>query len=495
MTTTTRHLPTLRSFVGGVWRPGETEVPDENPAQPTEVLATVSQADAALASAAVDVASAALRAWARTSAPSRGELLRATAELVDLRAEEIARDLTREEGKTLAESLRETRLAAKVLRYYAAQTLDPEGETYPSHQADMLLYTRREPLGVVSIVTPWNFPISLPAWKIASALAFGNTVVWKPAEIVPHTAVHLTRALVDAGLPDGVLNLVLGKGSRVGDVLVTHPDVSGVTFTGSTPVGHAIRALATAGGKKVQLELGGKNPVVVLADGDLALAAEQISIGAFGATGQKCTATSRVLVERSVADELVERLKEQADGWALGDPVDAATTMGPLASSDQLDTVLAYLDVARREGARAVTGGERSRGPLADGYFVGPTVLVDVDPGHTVAREEIFGPVVAVLPVGSFEEAIAIANDTPFGLSASLFTNDLSKAMRFTRESRTGIVRVNSGTSGQEYHMPFGGAKDSGYGQREQGKAARDFFTELKTVYLGLPRNEEDRHG
>jgi acyl-CoA reductase-like NAD-dependent aldehyde dehydrogenase len=479
--------PMLSSFVDGDWRQGASEAANTSPIRPAEVLATVSQADAALATSAVEAASSTLPLWATTSAPSRGEVLLRAADLLEERAEAIGQDLTREEGKTLAESVRETHLAAKVLRYYAAQTLEPDGETYPSRQPDVLLYTRREPLGVVSVITPWNFPISLPAWKIASALAFGNTVVWKPAEIVPQTAVHLTRALADAGLPRGVLNLVLGKGSQVGDVLVTHPDVAGVTFTGSTPIGHAIRDRATGAGKKVQLELGGKNPAVVLADGDLDLAAEQISIGAFGASGQKCTATSRVIVERSVADDLLERLRHHADRWTLGDPLDPATTMGPLASADQMETVLGYLDVARRDGARAMAGGGRADGSFADGYFVRPTVLVDVEPDHAVAREEIFGPVAAVLSVGSYEEALALANDTPFGLSASVFTNDLTLALRFTRESRTGIVRVNSGTSGMEHHVPFGGTKDSGYGQREQGKAARDFFTELKTVYFGAP--------
>lgn len=486
-----RDVPTLSSLVDGVWRPGSGKVQTRNPANPGEVLFSVSLADATLAASAVEAARRALPGWATMSAPARGEVLSRAAGLLDERAAAISRDLTREEGKTIAESTRETHLAAKLLRYYAAQTFDPDGETYPSHQPDLLLYTRREPLGVVSAITPWNFPISLPAWKIAAALAFGNTVVWKPAEIVPRTAVHLTQALVDAGLPDGVLNLMLGKGSQIGDVLVTHPGIAAVTFTGSTPVGRSIQARAAAGGRKLQLELGGKNPAIVLADGDLDLAAEQISIGAFGATGQKCTATSRVIVERSVVAELVERLKAHAEGWTLGEPLDPITTMGPLASEDQLDTVLRYLQVAHDEGGRVVTGGGRppSGGSLADGYFVNPTVLADVRPDHVVAQEEIFGPVAAVLPVESFDEALATANDTPFGLSASVFTNDLSKALRFTRESRTGIVRVNQGTSGQEYHVPFGGTKDSGYGQREQGKAAREFFTELKTVYLGIPPN------
>jgi acyl-CoA reductase-like NAD-dependent aldehyde dehydrogenase len=309
-------------------------------------------------------------------------------------------------------------------------------------------------------------------------------VVWKPAEIVPRTAGHVAGALRDAGLPAGVLNLVIGRGSQIGDVLVTHPDVGAVTFTGSTPVGQAIQAKAAAAGKKVQLEMGGKNPSVVLAGADLEHAARQISIGAFGAAGQKCTATSRVIVERSVAAELTDRVKEHADRWVLGDPLDAATTLGPVASDEQLQTVLGYIDRARQEGARAVAGGGRGEGALAEGYFVRPTVFVDVEPSHAVAREEIFGPVAALLPVDSYEEAIAEANNTPFGLTASLFTNDLTLALRFTRDIRTGIVRVNQATSGIEYHVPFGGTKASGHGHRELGKAAREFFTETKTVYI-----------
>ncbi|NIK61414.1 aldehyde dehydrogenase family protein [Kribbella shirazensis] len=477
----------LSSLVAGDDRPGPARTMLVNPARPSEVVNTVALADAAVAEAAIDAAHRAAAAWRATSAPARGEVLRLAAQKLDESVETIARDLTREEGKTLAESARETQSAAKLFRYFAAQTLDAQGETYPSHFPDLLLYTRREPLGVVSVITPWNFPIQLPSWKIAAALAFGNTVVWKPAENVPRTTLHIASALVDAGLPDGVLNIVLGRGSQIGDILVTDPRVAAVTFTGSTPVGRTIQQRAVAAGKKVQLELGGKNPAIVLADADLERAAREISVAAFGATGQKCTATSRVLVERPVFDELVERLEAEAASWVLGDPLDANTTMGPVATAGQLDTVLGYLERARVEGARAVAGGSRADGALADGYFVAPTVLVDVERSHAVVREEIFGPVAAVLPVDSFADAVAEANNTPFGLSAGIFTADLSRALQFVEQSQAGIVRVNRSTSGVEYHVPFGGMKDSGYGQREQGKAAQDFFTESKTVYLAGP--------
>jgi aldehyde dehydrogenase (NAD+) len=472
----------LTSYVNGEWRPGPSESADINPAAPKEVVATVSLADAALADGAVRTAAAALADW---RAAVRGEVLRKAADLLESRAEDIGRDLTREEGKTLAEAVREVVLAASVLRYHAGQVYEPDGESYPSLQDDVLLFTRREPVGVVSVITPWNFPIMIPAWKIGPALAHGNTVVWKPADLVPLTAVRLTQALVDAGLPGGVLGLVLGKGSEVGDVLTGHDEVAAVSFTGSNTVGHRIQARAGAAGKKIQLELGGKNPAIVLADADLERTAKEVASAAFAGSGQKCTATSRVIVDRAVAGDFVDALRAQAAAWRPGDPLAAGSAIGPVSSADQLDGVLGHLDRARRDGARAVAGGGRAGGDLAEGYYVEPTVLLDVEPSHPVAREEIFGPVAVVLPVASYEEAVELANDTPYGLSASLFTGDLSAAMRFSRDSHTGIVKVNQSTSGVEFHVPFGGTKDSGTGHREQGKAAREFFTESKTVYIG----------
>jgi acyl-CoA reductase-like NAD-dependent aldehyde dehydrogenase len=411
-------------------------------------------------------------------------VLRHAADLVDARAEAIGRDLAREEGKTLAEAVGETRRAAAILRYYGGQTLEPDGETYPSHSPLTFLYARREPLGVVAAITPWNFPIAIPAWKIAPAIAFGNTVVWKPAEIVPLTATHLAAALGDAGLPDGVLNLVLGRGSVVGDTLVTHDRVDAVTFTGSNAVGRAIQLKATEAGKKVQLELGGKNPAVVLADADLELAAEQVARGAFLSAGQKCTATSRVIVEQPVLEELGERVAELARAWPVGDPLDEATKVGPLSSQAQLETVSSYLELAEREAARVLAGGGRAED---GGYFVEPTVLADLPATSRVVREEIFGPVVALLSAGSYGEAVALANDTPYGLTAALFTRDLGKALRFAHDIRAGVVKVNQETAGLEFQVPFGGMRQSSSGSREQGKVARDFFTQWKTVYLDAP--------
>jgi aldehyde dehydrogenase (NAD+) len=473
--------PALTSLVGGRSREGDEVVDDVNPASPDERVATVSLATPHLAAQAVDAAATAFSAWRDTPPPARGDVLRRAANLVDERADAIGRDLAREEGKTLAEAVGETRRAAAILRYYAGQTLEPDGETYPSHSPVTFLYARREPVGVVTAITPWNFPIAIPAWKIAPALAYGNTVVWKPAEIVPLTSTHLITALADAGLPDGALNLVLGRGSSVGDTLVTHEGVEAVTFTGSNAVGRAIQLKATEAGKKVQLELGGKNPAVVLADADLELAAEQVARGAFLSAGQKCTATSRVIVEQPVVDELGERVAALARSWPVGDPLDDATKVGPLSSQGQFETVSGYLDLAEREAARVLAGGGRANG---GGYFVEPTVLADLPANSRIVREEIFGPVAALLPAGSYEEAVALANDTPFGLTAALFTRDLGKALRFAREIRAGVVKVNQESAGLEFQAPFGGMRGSSSGSREQGKVARDFFTQWKTVYL-----------
>jgi acyl-CoA reductase-like NAD-dependent aldehyde dehydrogenase len=476
--------PKLASIVDGRRREGDEVVPDINPAAPEQHVATVSLAGPELAAEAAEAAANAFARWRETPPPARGDVLRRAADLLDERADGIGRDLAREEGKTLAEALGETFRAAAILRYYAGQTLEPDGETYPSHSALTFLYARREPLGVVLAITPWNFPIAIPAWKIAPAIAFGNTVVWKPAEIVPLTSTHLAAAFTDAGLPDGVLNLVLGRSTVVGDTLVEHDRVDAVTFTGSNAVGRAIQLKATEAGKKVQLELGGKNPAVVLADADLELASEQVARGAFLSAGQKCTATSRVIVEQPVLEELGERVAAVARSWPLGDPLDESTKIGPLASQSQLETVSGYLDLAEREEARVLAGGGRSSN---GGYFVEPTVLSNLPATSRVLREEIFGPVAALLPASTYEEAVALANDTPFGLTAALFTRDLGKALRFSRDIRAGVVKVNQESAGLEFQAPFGGMRGSSSGSREQGKVARDFFTQWKTVYLDTP--------
>lgn len=473
----------IRSYIGGDWRNGTRAVQDISPANPSEIVAEVSMGGAELATEAVTKARTAYREWRALPAPARGDILRKAADVLEGRANDVGRDLTREEGKTLAEGIGETKRAVAILRYFAGQTLEPDGETYPSASPLTFLYARREPIGVAAAITPWNFPIAIPAWKIAPALAYGNTVVWKPAEIVPLTAVHFLQALVDAGLPPGVLNLVLGKGSDVGTVLTTHPDVDAVTFTGSNAVGRRIQAQAVEKGKKVQTELGGKNPAVVLADADLDLAAEHVARGAFLSAGQKCTATSRVIVEESVLDAFNERLVHLANTWKLGDPLQADTKVGPVASQDQMHSVLDYLHIGAEEGGQVLAGGAEAAG-LGDGYYIRPTVLSRLPKDSRVVREEIFGPVAAVQGVRDYAEAVALANDTPFGLTSSVFTRSLTHAFRFASDIRTGVVKINQESAGLEYHVPFGGTKESSSGSREQGRAAREFFTQWKTVYM-----------
>jgi acyl-CoA reductase-like NAD-dependent aldehyde dehydrogenase len=475
-------MPQARSFVGGEWVNGSA-VADVNPAWPGEPVAEVHQAGPETARDAVAAAATAFTAWQATPPPSRGAILRRAADLLEQRAESIARDFTNEEGKTLPEAAGEIARAVAIFRYYSGQTLEPDGETFPSHAPSTLLFARREPVGVVLAITPWNFPVAIPAWKIAPAIAYGNSVVWKPAEITPLSAVRVMEALTDAGLPPGVLNLVIGRGSVVGDALVDHPAVTSVTFTGSNAVGRAIQSRATAAGKKVQLELGGKNPAIVLADADLALAAEQVARGAFLSGGQKCTATSRVIVEQGALPEFTERLLERARGWPVGDPTASETRIGPLSSEEQMRTVLRFLDEGRAAGARYLAGGGRAEG-LGDGYYVQPTVVVEAAPDSRLVREEIFGPVAALLPAAGFEEALALANDTAYGLSASLFTRDLKHALAFARGIQAGLVKINQESAGVEFQAPFGGFKASSSGSREQGKVAREFFTQWKTIYL-----------
>lgn len=476
-------MRTVQSFVRGQWCPGDMETSDINPAQPSTAVAQVSLASRTIAQNAVQAAVDVVHSWRTTPAPARGEILRKAAEILQQRTADVARDLALEEGKTLAEAAGETARAVAILRYFAAQTLEPDGETYPSHSRRTFLYAVREPVGTIVAITPWNFPIAIPAWKIAPALAYGNTVVWKPAEIVPVTATHLVQALADAGLPDGVLNLVLGRGADVGETLTTHRGVDAISFTGSNKVGREIQAKAVSLGKKVQLELGGKNPAIVLADADLDNAADHVARGAFLSAGQKCTATSRVIVDRKIWDAFRQKLADQAKLMVLGDPLDANAKIGPVSSQQQFETVRSYLEIAKKENADFVTGEMPDR-DVSKGYFIQPIVLSGLSPQSPVVREEVFGPVAALLPAANPEEALALANDTPFGLSASVFTNDLNRAMGFVKGLRAGVVKVNQETAGLEFQVPFGGMGESSSGSREQGKVARDFFTQWKTVYI-----------
>ena len=473
-------------YVDGAWRPGADELVAVNPARPAEQLGRYALAGAADVDDALAAARAALPAWRARPGLERAELLHRAAAIVEQRSEQIAVALTREEGKTIGEARGEVRRGVGVLRYFAGEVSQPAGEVYQSAVEGRFLFTLQEPLGVVAVVTPWNFPVAIPLWKIAPALAFGNTVVWKPATPTPQSSVHVIEALHDAGFPPGVVNLLLGGRSPVGQALVDAPGVDAISFTGSNPVGRAIERAATARGVKVQLELGGKNPVVVLPDADVALAVRETVRGAMLSTGQKCTATSRAIVVGDVADAFEQALLEAVRGLRVGDPLDPAVDVGPLVSAGQRDAVAAHLDQARAEGLRVGAGGGLLERPDG-GWFVEPTVYLDVDPRSPIAREEIFGPVLAVMRAPDLDAAIALANDVDFGLSASVFTRDVEAAFRFVRGVDAGLVHVNSETTGSETQVPFGGMKASSSHSREQGRAARAFYTATKTVFLDMP--------
>ncbi|MCW3066586.1 MAG: aldehyde dehydrogenase family protein, partial [Solirubrobacterales bacterium] len=412
---------------------------------------------------------------------ARAEILRRAADALEARADEGARRLTSDMGKALRDARAEVLRSAAILRYFAGELLQPSGETYPSADPATMLFTVEEPLGVVCAITPWNFPFAIPTWKLAPALGFGNAVVWKPAEAASGSAVLLTETLAAAGLPDGVLNLVTGKGRAMSPALTGDPRLAALTFTGSGPVGVRLRQAVADRNVKVQLELGGKNPAIVLADADLEDAAVQVVRGAMLSTGQRCTATSRVYVERAIAPRFRELLRAQVDGLVVGDPFDEATDVGPLASAEQRDTVAAYLALAREERVEVVAGGGIDE---EGGCFAEPTLLAGVAAGSALMREEIFGPVLVIEEVDDYDAALAAANDTEFGLSSALFTRDIAKATTFVRRTQSGVVHVNRETAGVEPHVPFGGVKGSSSMSREQGKAARQFFTTTKTVYL-----------
>ena len=402
---------------------------------------------------------------------TRANILHKAANILESRIPEVGRELTREEGKTLKEGIGETTRAVQILRYFAGEAQQPSGEHYPSVNPHTLLYTTREPLGVVAVVTPWNFPIAIPAWKIAPALAFGNTVVFKPASLTPLTAVRLVEALDEAGLPAGVLNLVTGSAANVGDPLVRDPRVVAITFTGSNETGAELRRSAAERGAKLQLELGGKNPAIVLADADLEHALGHVVAGAMMSTGQKCTATSRAIVDRRIVDRFTEMLADRIGGLKVGDPLDAETQIGPLIDERAAERVAGEVDAAKQAGAELVVGGERLGSGLERGAFLAPTLFADVDPKSRLGQDELFGPVLGVIPVDSMEEAMAVANQVKFGLSASIFTRDLGRALAFAREIEAGVVHVNSETAGAEPQVPFGGMKGSSSYSREQGKA------------------------
>jgi acyl-CoA reductase-like NAD-dependent aldehyde dehydrogenase len=466
-------------LIGGQ-RVGQPRVARANPADPGDVVSVRPEGEQAHAEAAVSAAAQAQAAWATTPAPARGAVLSRASQLLRERADQVALDLCREEGKTLAEARGEVSRAVDVLAYFGGEGWRLFGQVVPSSEPDMLLYTRREPLGVVACITPWNFPIAIPAWKIAPALVAGNTVVLKPASLIPLTAYHLVGALQDAGLPAGVLNLLYG-GSALGDALVADPRVAGISFTGSTAVGTHIHAVASARRARVQLEMGGKNPLVVLDDADPEFAASIAATGGFGLTGQACTATSRVICTPGIYDRLLAALVAQAARYQPGDGRTAGVLMGPVVSQDQLARDREAVERASADGARTVAGGS-----TIDGLLFEPTVIERVRREQSLWCDEVFGPVIAVMRADDPAHAFTLANDTAYGLCAGIVTNDLALASRFVERVQAGVVKVNRPTTGLELSAPFGGMKDSSTNTfREQGWVATEFFSTSKTVYLG----------
>ncbi len=478
---------TFLNYVDGAWIESETgeTFETENPAATDELVGRYQRSGPADAERAIEAAEAAQDAWADTPGPERGRVLTRTAERLEARADDVAEMLIREEGKARPEAEGEVGRAVDIFRYYAAKARDRGGQVKSSSGPDTRLYTVDEPVGVVSLVTPWNYPIAIPAWKLAPALATGNTVVLKPASLAPGVAAELVEALDGAGLPDGVVNLVTGSGSDVGDPLTTHEAVDAVSFTGSAAIGERVYEDATAAGKRAQTEMGGKNPTVVTASADVEEAVEIVGSGAFGVTGQACTACSRAIVHESVHDEFLDGIVEYAESIEVGPGLEGAD-MGPQVSESELETTLDYVDVGEREGATLVTGGGRLEdGSRSAGHFVEPTVFADVEPDMRIAQEEIFGPVLSVIRVDDFEEAVEVANGTQYGLSASVVTRDLGEANRFVDEVEAGMAKVNEKTTGVELHTPFGGVKrSSSETWREQGDAGLDFYTISKTVYM-----------
>lgn len=475
-----------KNFINGVWKEsasGET-FERRNPAN-GELVGVYTKSTAADVDEAVQAAANAFKSWRLYPAPKRGEILFKAARMLEERKEELAREMTEEMGKVLDETRGDVQEAIDMTYYMAGEGRRMFGDTVQSEMRNKFQMSVRKPLGVVGLITPWNFPMAIPSWKMMPALIAGNTVVIKPGSFVPKSTINLVSILQEAGIPDGVVNIVLGTGGEIGDALMQHPDVPVISFTGSTETGKTISLAAAAQNKRLTLEMGGKNAVIVNEDANLDLAAESILWGAFGTTGQRCTATSRVVVHKSVQQDLVDRLAKGAMSLKLGNGLDAGVQVGPQVSESQRATTVKYVEIGKNEGAELIVGGNiATGGDLGKGWFHEPTIFNNVRRDMRIAQEEIFGPVVSLIPFDDLDDAFDIVNDVQYGLSAAIFTQDVNNVFRAMQEIYTGILYINAGTTGAEIHLPFGGTKATGNGHREAGTAALDFYTEWQAIYV-----------
>src|SRR5687768_83517 len=477
----------FRNYINGEWVESRSKktFPNINPANTDETVGLFQASNADDVNDACAAAVAAQSSWSELPATRRGEYLFKVAELLEARLSQLGEEMTREEGKTLPEAIGEVKRAINIFRYFGGEGSRQFTYQVPSERENVLCYTIRKPLGTVALITPWNFPSAIPAWKIAPALITGNTVVIKPASLAPLSSFRLVEALHEAGIPPGVINYVTGSGGLVGDALTSNEEIKAVSFTGSTSVGSDLYKKVSERRIRVQLEMGGKNPTVVLNDTDLDYAADILVNGAFFSTGQKCTACSRAIIERSVYQPLVEKLVDKTRKLTVGNGLEPGVQIGPAVDEQQLKTDLEYIDIAKQEGAQLLCGGNRLTGENYDkGYFIEPTIFSGVTSEMRVAQEEVFGPVLALMVAEDFDDALRIANDVRFGLSASIVSRDLTRVHKFINRIEAGLITVNLPTAGVEYQLPFGGTKESSFGMREQGPQALDFYSESRTVYL-----------
>ncbi|HUH87553.1 MAG TPA: aldehyde dehydrogenase family protein [Pusillimonas sp.] len=471
-----------KNWIANQWTGSDNIQQNINPSDLSDMVGEYVRADAAQVDAAIEAAYCAWPAWSLSTPQQRFDALDAIGTELLARKNELGTLLSREEGKTLPEGIAEVARAGQIFKFFAGEALRIEGDAVASVRPGIQVEVSREPVGVIGIITPWNFPIAIPAWKIAPALAYGNCVVFKPADLVPGSAWALAEIISRSGLPQGVFNLVMGRGSVVGATFIEDPRVEAITFTGSVPTGRQVLEQAAARQKKVQLEMGGKNPLVVLDDADLNTALDCTIQGAFYSTGQRCTASSRIIVQRGIYAQFVSELAHRTQALKVGHALHADTQIGPVSEAPQLEQNFDYIEIGQQEGARLVCGGDRLKRDT-EGYYFSPAVFADVDSSMRIAQEEIFGPVASVIPADDYEHALALANDTPFGLSSGICTQSLKHATHFKRAVQAGMVMVNVPTAGVDYHVPFGGRKGSSYGPREQGRYAREFFTIVKTAY------------